>query len=86
MLAVSLDNLLFFLLIAVAALFQLLSKAINKANIREIRTKHRAHPSHRRPDQFNGRHANPMRIGFVNPLTLWASRQPQLPLPLFLSY
>ena len=31
MLAVSLDNLLFFLLIAVAALFQLLSKAISKA-------------------------------------------------------
>src|SRR5256885_16253593 len=31
MLAVSLDNLLFFLLIAAAALFQLLSKAIGKA-------------------------------------------------------
>jgi len=31
MLAISLDNLLFFLLIAVAALFQLLSKAISKA-------------------------------------------------------
>jgi hypothetical protein len=31
MLAISLDNLIFFLLIAVAALFQLLSKAINKA-------------------------------------------------------
>jgi hypothetical protein len=31
MLAVSLDNLLFFLLIAVAALFQLLSKAVSKA-------------------------------------------------------
>src|SRR5215813_15532198 len=31
MLALSLDNLLFFLLIAVAALFQLLSKAISKA-------------------------------------------------------
>jgi hypothetical protein len=31
MIAVSLDNLLFFLLIAVAALFQLLSKAISKA-------------------------------------------------------
>src|SRR3954467_6503599 len=31
MLAVSLDNLLFFLLIAAAALFQLLSKAITKA-------------------------------------------------------
>src|SRR5262249_17895329 len=31
MLAVSLDNLLFLLLIAVAALFQLLSKAISKA-------------------------------------------------------
>src|SRR6476620_6294603 len=31
MIAVSLDNLLFFLLIAVAALFQLLSKTINKA-------------------------------------------------------
>jgi len=31
MLAFSLDNLLFFLLIAVAALFQLLSKAVNKA-------------------------------------------------------
>ena len=32
MLAVSLDNLLFFLLIAVAALFQLLSKAVSKAH------------------------------------------------------
>src|SRR5438876_4995737 len=31
MIAVSLDNLLFFLLIAVAALFQLLSKAVSKA-------------------------------------------------------
>src|SRR5215831_21232534 len=31
MLAISLDNLLFFLLIAVAALFQLLSKAVSKA-------------------------------------------------------
>src|SRR5262247_1180531 len=31
MLAVSLDNLLFFLLIAVAALFQLLSKALSKS-------------------------------------------------------
>jgi len=31
MLAISLDNLLFFLLIAVAALFQVLSKAMSKA-------------------------------------------------------
>src|SRR5215468_4622756 len=31
MIAISLDNLLFFLLIAVAALFQLLSKAVSKA-------------------------------------------------------
>src|SRR5215216_4946854 len=35
LIAVSLDNLLFFLLIAVAALFQLLSKAVSKAGKRD---------------------------------------------------
>ena len=85
MIAFSLDNLLFFLLIAVAALFQLLSKTISKAT-KAIRTKHRAHRSHKHLDQFNVRHGNPTQIGFVNSSKHWVSRQAQLRLRLFASH
>src|SRR6059036_118686 len=63
MIAVSLDNLLFFLLIAVAALFQLLSKAISKAGKRDSNeTSSSPRPQTPRPIQRAPRESDADRI------------------------
>jgi hypothetical protein len=63
MLAVSLDNLLFFLLIAVAALFQLLSKTISKAGKSDSHeTSSSPKPQTRRPIQRAPRESEADRI------------------------
>src|SRR6201993_230974 len=63
MLAVSLDNLLFFLLIAVAALFQLLSKTISKAGKSDSNeTSSSPKPQTRRPIQRAPRESDADRI------------------------
>jgi hypothetical protein len=63
MLALSLDNLLFFLLIAVAALFQLLSKAISKAGKSESdETSSSPEPQTPRPIQRAPRESDADRI------------------------
>ena len=81
MIAFSLDNLLFFLLIAVAALFQLLSKAMSKA--KRIQTKRSEPPKPQRPRPIRRAPGNPTQIGFVNSSKHWVSRQVQLRLRLF---
>jgi hypothetical protein len=63
MIAVSLDNLLFFLLIAVAALFQLLSKAISKAGKNDSNEgSNLPEPQTRRPIQGAPRESDADRI------------------------
>jgi hypothetical protein len=63
MIAVSLDNLFFFLLIAVAALFQLLSKAISKASKRDSNeTSSSPRPQTPRPIQRAPRESDADRI------------------------
>ena len=63
MLAISLDNLLFFLLIAVAALFQLLSKAISKAGKSDSKeTSSSPRPQTARPIQRAPRESDADRI------------------------
>ena len=62
MLAFSLDNLLFLLLIAVAALFQLLSKAINKAGSDSDETSSSPKPQTHRPIQRAPRESDADRI------------------------
>ena len=63
MIAISLDNLLFFLLIAVAALFQLLSKAISKAGKSDSNEPSNSpRPETRRPIQRAPRESDADRI------------------------
>jgi hypothetical protein len=63
MLAVSLDNLFFFLLIAIAALFQLLSKAVNKAHKKDSNeTSKEPKPQTPRPIQRAPRESDADRI------------------------
>lgn len=62
MIAVSLDNLLFFLLIAVAALFQLLSKALSKSKKEPDETSSSPRPQTPRPIQRAPRESDADRI------------------------
>src|SRR4029453_5877662 len=81
MIAFSLDNLLFLLLIAVAALFQLLSKAINKAG-KSNSNETSSSPTPQTPQQIQRAPRKRAEIRFVNSSKHWVSRQAQLPLRL----